>query len=114
MLGSVIDVVVSQVIVLLRERGLQLIHDIPEEVKSMTVYGDQLRVQQILADFLQSMVRYARSPEGWVEIQLKPSLKEISQGKTAVHIEFRQVHSSSLGFSKMLGIKYPDFLLFHH
>ncbi|KAL8486115.1 hypothetical protein ACS0TY_023001 [Phlomoides rotata] len=88
-LGSVIDVVVSQVMMLLRERGLQLILDIPKEVKSMTVYGDQVRVQQILADFLQSMVRYARSPEGWVEIQLKPSLKEASEGKNILHIEFR-------------------------
>ncbi|KAL8490544.1 hypothetical protein ACS0TY_022532 [Phlomoides rotata] len=90
-LGSVIDVVVSQVMMLLRERGLQLILDIPKEVKSMTVYGDQVRVQQILADFLQSMVRYARSPEGWVEIQLKPSLKEASEGKNILHIEFRIV-----------------------
>ncbi|KAH6771633.1 phytochrome B [Perilla frutescens var. frutescens] len=89
-LGSVIDAFVSQVMLLLRERGLQLIRDIPEEVKTLAVCGDQVRIQQVLADFLLSMVRYARSPEGWVEIQLKPSLKEVS-GVNIVHIVFRIV-----------------------
>ncbi|KAL0393325.1 UNVERIFIED_CONTAM: Phytochrome B [Sesamum radiatum] len=90
-LGSVIDAVVSQVMLLLRERGLQLIRDIPEEVKTLAVYGDQVRIQQVLADFLLSMVRCAPPPEGWVEIQLRPSLKEASEGLTIVHIEFRIV-----------------------
>ncbi|KAL0323390.1 UNVERIFIED_CONTAM: Phytochrome B [Sesamum angustifolium] len=58
-LGSVIDAVVSQVMLLLREKGLQLIRDIPEEVKTLAVYGDQVRIQQVLADFLLSMVRCA-------------------------------------------------------
>lgn len=88
-LGSVVDAVVSQVMLLLRERGLQLIRDVPEEVKTLTVCGDQVRVQQVLADFLISMARYAQSPEGWVEIQLRPSLKEVSEGVNIVHIEFR-------------------------
>ncbi|KAK6160988.1 hypothetical protein DH2020_004369 [Rehmannia glutinosa] len=90
-LGSVIDAVVSQVMLLLRERGLQLIRDIPEEVKTLAVYGDQIRIQQILADFLLNMVRYAPSPDGWVEMQLRPSLKQVSEEITIVHIEFRIV-----------------------
>lgn len=91
LLGSVIDAVVSQVMLLLRERGLQLIRDIPEEIKTLAVYGDQVRVQQVLADFLLNMVHYAPSPEGWVEIQLRPSLKQISIGINILHIEFRIV-----------------------
>lgn len=91
LLGSVINAVVSQVMLLLRERGLQLIRDIPEEIKTLTVYGDQMRVQQVLADFLLNMVRYAPSPEGWVEIHVRPSLKQTSDGVTTVHIEFRIV-----------------------
>ncbi|XP_020555118.1 phytochrome B isoform X2 [Sesamum indicum] len=87
-LGSVIDAVVSQVMLLLRERGLQLVRDIPEEVKTLVVYGDQVRIQQILADFLRNMVHHAPSP-GWVEMQLKPSLKQISDGITVAHNEFR-------------------------
>lgn len=74
---------------LLRERNLQLIRDIPEEIKTLAVYGDQLRVQQVLADFLLNMVRYAPSPDGWVEIHLHPRIKQISDGLTLLHAEFR-------------------------
>ncbi|KAL2506840.1 Phytochrome B [Abeliophyllum distichum] len=91
LLGSVIDAVVSQVMLLLRERGLQLIRDIPEEIKTLAVYGDRVRIQQTLADFLLSMVRCAPSPEGWVEIQLRPTLKQISAGSAILHAEFRIV-----------------------
>ncbi|KAJ9181797.1 hypothetical protein P3X46_005854 [Hevea brasiliensis] len=91
LLGSVIDAVVSQVMLLLRERNLQLIRDIPEEIKSLAVYGDQVRIQQVLADFLLNMVRCAPSSEGWVEIHVRPTLKQASDGLTVVHTEFRMV-----------------------
>jgi phytochrome B len=91
LLGSVINAVVSQVMILLRERNLQLIRDIPEEIKSLAICGDQVRIQQVLADFLLNMVRYAPSPEGWVEIHVRPSLKQISDGITLLHTEFRYV-----------------------
>ncbi|XP_009591321.1 phytochrome B [Nicotiana tabacum] len=90
-LSSVIDAVVSQVMLLLRERGVQLIRDIPEEIKTLRVYGDQVRIQQVFADFLQIMASYAPSPEGWVEVHLQPSMKQISNGVTIVHIESRIV-----------------------
>lgn len=76
---------------LLRERNLQLIRDIPEEIKTLAVYGDQARIQQVLADFLLNMVRYAPPTEGWVEIHVRPTLKQISDGLTIVHNEFRYV-----------------------
>ncbi|PHT82162.1 Phytochrome B [Capsicum annuum] len=90
-LASVMDAVVSQVMLLLRERGVQLIRDIPEEIKTLRVYGDQVRIQQVFADFLQTMASYAPSQEGWVEVHVQPSMKQISDGVTIVHIEFRIV-----------------------
>uniref|UniRef100_A0A7N2N9K9 Phytochrome n=1 Tax=Quercus lobata TaxID=97700 RepID=A0A7N2N9K9_QUELO len=90
-LGCVINSVVSQVMMLLREKNLQLIRDIPEETKSLAVYSDQIRIQQVLADFLVTMVCYAPSPEGWVEIRVRPSFKQISDGHTLVRTEFRMV-----------------------
>ena len=89
LLGSVINAVVSQVMILLRERNLQLIRDIPEEIKTLSVYGDQVRIQQVLAEFLLNMVRYAPSPEGWVEILVRPSLKKVSDSLTLLHTEFK-------------------------
>lgn len=96
LLGSVINAVVSQVMTLLRERGLQLIRDIPEEIKTLCVYGDQLRIQQVLADFLLNMVRCAPSPDGWLEIHVLPSLKQTSGSLSLMHVEFRygSVHVS--------------------
>ncbi|CAN6469023.1 unnamed protein product [Victoria cruziana] len=87
LLGSVVNAVVSQVMILLREKDLQLIREIPEEIKLMTLYGDQLRFQQVLADFLQNIVRYTPSSEGWVELQIRPSL--IAGGTELAHLEFR-------------------------
>ena len=89
LLENVINAVVSQVMLLLRERNLQLIRDIPEEIKTLAVYGDQLRIQQVLADFLMNVVRYAPSPDGWVEIHVFPRIKQISDGLTLLHAEFR-------------------------
>ncbi|XP_024983566.1 phytochrome B-like isoform X1 [Cynara cardunculus var. scolymus] len=89
--GNVIDGVVSQVMLILRDRGVQLIRDIPGEVKTLSVYGDQLRLQQVLTNFLLNMVRHSPSPNGWVEIQVRPTLKPTFYGTTNVHIDFRIV-----------------------
>ncbi|KAK1317580.1 Phytochrome B [Acorus calamus] len=91
LLGSVINAVVSQVIILLRERGLQLIPDISEDIKALSVYGDRFRIQQILADFLLTMVRCSPSPEGWIEIQARTNLKQNSDGEHLVDLQFKMV-----------------------
>ncbi|CAH9120480.1 unnamed protein product [Cuscuta epithymum] len=88
-LGRVIDAIVSQVMSFLRERGLQLIRDIPEEIKTLALNGDQVRIQQVLADFLLNMSRHAPFPGGWVEIQARPSFMQISDSTNVVRIEFR-------------------------
>ncbi|KFK40923.1 phytochrome b [Arabis alpina] len=87
-LGSVINAIVSQAMFLLRERGLQLIRDIPDDIKSIAVNGDQTRIQQILAEFLLSIIRYAPSQE-WVEIHLSQSSKQMADGFSAIRTEFR-------------------------
>lgn len=80
---------------LLKERDLQLIRDIPEEIKTLEVYGDQFRIQQVLADFLMNMVRHAPSPDGWVEIHVSPRLKQISDRLTLLHAKFRYIIGST-------------------
>lgn len=75
--------------ILLRERGLQLIRDIPEEIKTTVVYGDQVRIQQVMADFLLNMVLHAPSPKGWVEIQVGSNLKRNSDGTQIMLLQFR-------------------------
>lgn len=88
-LGNVIDAIVSQVMVLLKEKNLQLIHDIPDQIKTLFVYGDQIKLQLILSDFLVSMVHHTPSPDGWVEIKVSPGLKLIQDGHEYIHLQFR-------------------------
>uniref|UniRef100_A0A0A9DIT1 Phytochrome B n=1 Tax=Arundo donax TaxID=35708 RepID=A0A0A9DIT1_ARUDO len=88
-LGSVMNAVVSQVMILLRERDLQLIRDIPDEIKEASAYGDQYRIQQVLSDFLLSMVRFAPTENGWVEIHVRPNVKQNSDGTETMLFLFR-------------------------
>jgi signal transduction histidine kinase len=88
-LGDVMNVVVSQTMSLLRERDLQLIRDIPDEIKDASAYGDQFRIQQVLADFLLSMAQSAPSENGWVEIQVRPNVKQNYDGTDTELFIFR-------------------------
>lgn len=88
-LGSVMNAVVSQAMILLRERDLQLIRDIPDEIKEASAYGDQFRIQQVLSDFLLNMVRFAPTENGWVEIQVRPNIKQNSDGTDTALFIFR-------------------------
>lgn len=89
LLGDVLDAIVSQVMILLRERNLQLFHEVPEEIKTLTLYGDKIRLQLVLADFLLNVVHHAPSPDGWVQIKISPGLKLIQDGNEFIRLQFR-------------------------
>ncbi|XVE51544.1 hypothetical protein DITRI_Ditri02bG0050500 [Diplodiscus trichospermus] len=92
-LGNVLDAVVSQVMILVRERNLQLVHEIPEEIKTLSLYGDQIRLQLVLSDFLLNVIHHA-PPSGWVEISISPGLKLIQDGNEFIRLQFRMTHPS--------------------
>lgn len=87
-LGSVLDAIVSQVMISLREKKLQLFHEVPEEMKSMNLYGDHIRLQLVLSDFLLNVVRHTLL-DGWVEIEVSSGLKLIQDGNEFIRIQFR-------------------------
>ncbi|CAK7350282.1 unnamed protein product [Dovyalis caffra] len=91
-LGNVLDAVVSQIIILLREKNIQFLHEIPKEVMTLSLYGDQIKLQLILSDFLFSVVHHAPSPNGWVEIKISPGLKLIQDGNEFIRLQFRLTH----------------------
>ncbi|XP_021825661.1 phytochrome E isoform X1 [Prunus avium] len=91
-LGNILDAIVSQSMISLREKNLQLFHEIPEEVKSLSLYGDQIRLQLVLSDFLLNAVNHAPSPDGWVEIKILPGLKLIQDGNNCIRLQFRMTH----------------------
>ncbi|KAI3926604.1 hypothetical protein MKW98_014251 [Papaver atlanticum] len=92
LLGCVMDAVVSQVMILLQEKNLQLIHDIPEKIKTVHLYGDQIRLQQVLSEFLLNTVQHAPSPGGWVEIKVSFNLNLTDDGIELLQLEFRMTH----------------------
>lgn len=88
-LGNVLDAVVSQVMILLKERNLQLFHETPKEIKALSLYGDRIRLQLVLSNFLLNVVHHAPSPDGWVEIKISPGLKLIRDGNEFLRLQFR-------------------------
>lgn len=92
-LGNILDAIVSQVMMLIREKNLQLFHEIPDEIKMLSLYGDQIRLQVVLSDFLLNVVSHTASPNGWVEIKVSPTLKIIQDGDEFIHLQFRIAHS---------------------
>ncbi|XP_050231297.1 phytochrome E isoform X2 [Mercurialis annua] len=92
LMGNVVDAIVSQVMISAREKNIQLLHEIPEEIKTVYLYGDQIRLQLILSDFLLSVVRYAPSTNGWVEIKITPGLKFIHEGNELICLQIRMTH----------------------
>lgn len=95
LLGNIIDAIVSQVMISLNEKSIQLIHNIPEETKTLHLYGDQMKLQLLLSDFLLSVVHHAPS-NGWVEVKVSLGLKLIQDGCEYIHIKFRYMKHISL------------------
>ena len=89
LLGNVIDAIVCQVMNLVKEKNLQLVHEIPDEIKTLYLFGDQVKLQLVLSDFLMNLARYAPSPNGWVEIKVSPGLKLIKDGDEYVQLQIR-------------------------
>jgi phytochrome B len=88
-MGTVMDAVISQGMTTSREKGLQIIRETPREISSMRLFGDQIRLQQVLADFLLNAVLFTPSSEGWVKIKVVPAKKRLGGNVHVMHLEFR-------------------------
>ncbi|MCL7030492.1 hypothetical protein MKW94_021250 [Papaver nudicaule] len=91
-LGIAMDAVVSQVMILLTEKKLQLNYEISEKTKALSIYGDQIRLQQLLTAFLLHIVHCAPSPEGWVNIEVEPSSVLYRDSGPLLQLQFRLAH----------------------
>nr|AHZ64003.1 phytochrome [Zygnemopsis sp. MFZO] len=92
MMATVMNSVVSQGMIQSSKKGLQLFCDTPADFKTMCVFGDQVRLQQVLADFLMNAVQFT-PPSGWVEIKVAPAIKRLPGGVDVVQLEFRITHA---------------------
>nr|P33529.2 RecName: Full=Phytochrome [Mougeotia scalaris]CAA64796.1 phytochrome [Mougeotia scalaris] len=90
-MATVMNSVVSQGMIQSTQKNLQLYCDTPPDFKSLSVFGDQVRLQQVLADFLLNAVQFT-PPSGWVEIKVEPVVKKLPGGVSVANVDFRVSH----------------------
>ncbi|KAL6975497.1 hypothetical protein U1Q18_024293 [Sarracenia purpurea var. burkii] len=94
-LGEALKAVINQAMIPSQDRKVQVIYDLPAEVSSMSLYGDNLRLQQILSDFLTNALLFSPAIEGSsVLLKLIPRKERIGTKMFVVHLEFRITHPS--------------------
>jgi len=89
LLGNILDAIVSQVMMLIKGKDLQLFHEIPDKIQTLSLYGDQIRLQMVLSDILNNIVSNTPSPNGWIEMKITPGVKIIQDGNEFIHLKFR-------------------------
>ncbi|KAI3994970.1 hypothetical protein MKX01_019784 [Papaver californicum] len=91
-LGIAMDAIVSQVMILLTEKKLQLNYEISEKTKALSIYGDQIRLQQLLTAFMLHIVHHAPSAKGWVNIEVEPCSVLHQDSGPLLKLQFRLAH----------------------
>ncbi|PIA25618.1 hypothetical protein AQUCO_11000027v1 [Aquilegia coerulea] len=92
-LGEALETVISQGMPLSKDRQVDLLLESPEEVSSMCLYGDNLRLQQVLSNFLTNVLRFIPTFEGSsVVLKVTGRKEHLGAEMHIVHLEFRIVH----------------------
>nr|AHZ63962.1 phytochrome [Podocarpus rubens] len=91
-LRGLLDSVISQVMIQCEEKGLEMVQDSPKEMSTTYLFGDQLRLQQVLANFLAIVIKFT-PPKGWVGLKVSSIKKHLGGGVHIMHLEFRISHT---------------------
>ncbi|XP_038887327.1 phytochrome C [Benincasa hispida] len=90
-LGDVLDVVTNQNMILSQERGVKIICESPTDVASLHLYGDNMRLQQVLSEFLTNTLLFT-CKESSIVFKANPRKERIGKGIHIVHLELRITH----------------------
>lgn len=87
-LREVLVASISQVMIKSNGKGIQIVNDAEEGIMTETLYGDGLRLQQVLADFLLISVNFT---PGGGQLSVAASLIKDRLGESVhlVHLELR-------------------------
>nr|AAR33030.1 phytochrome C [Sorghum arundinaceum] len=91
-LEEALNTVLMQGIPLGKEKRISIERDWPVEISRMYLYGDNLRLQQVLADYLACALQFTQPAEGPIVLQVIPKKENIGSGMQIAHLEFRIVH----------------------
>lgn len=93
-LQDVLTTAISQLMLTSKEKGIEIINDSSEEFMTESLYGDSLRLQQILANFLLTSVKFTPAG-GHVKISINLVKDKLGETMHLVHLELRVVHSGN-------------------
>ncbi|KAL8152108.1 hypothetical protein V2J09_021916 [Rumex salicifolius] len=94
MLRDVLVASMSQAMLKSTEKGIRIVHNSAELELSETFYGDCLRLQQVLADFLLVSVNFTQ-PGGHVRIEVRSAKDRLSDMVYLARLEFRISHAGT-------------------
>lgn len=87
-LDEVLHASISQVMTKSNGKSLRIINDIADNILCETLYGDSLRLQQVLADFLSVAVNFTPSG-GQLALSSKLTKDNLGESIQLAHLEFR-------------------------
>jgi phytochrome B len=90
-LSATLETVLTQGMHLSKERMIPLEHDWPPEVSCVNLYGDNLRLQQVLAEFLTCALQFTKQAEGPVVLRAITKNEQLGSAVQIVHLEFRSI-----------------------
>ncbi|WCJ26801.1 phytochrome A [Euphorbia peplus] len=93
-LHEVLVASMSQVTTKVKAKGMQIVRDLSEEIMHEKLYGDSIRLQQVLADFLAVSVNYAPTG-GHLMIATKFTKDQLGKTVHLVHLELRITHAGN-------------------
>jgi len=79
---------ISQVMMKSNEKGIRIVNDSSEDVMQESLYGDNLRLQQILADLLLISVNFTPAG-GHIGIMVRLTKDQLGESVQLANLEFR-------------------------
>lgn len=87
-LREVLVASISQVMIKSHGKGIQIVNDAEEGIMTEALYGDSLRLQQLLADFLLISVNFTPTG-GQLSITANLTKDQLGESVHLVHLEVR-------------------------
>ncbi|KAK6915755.1 PAS fold [Dillenia turbinata] len=82
----------SQVMLKSNTKGIRIVNEASEDVMTQTLYGDSLRLQQVLADFLLISVNFTPNG-GLLSVAATLTKDQLGESVHLAHLELRLTHS---------------------
>lgn len=101
----------SQVMIKSNGKGVRIVNDATEEAMTETLYGDSLRLQQVLADFLSISVNYTPTGSQLV-IAARLTKDHLGESVQLAHLELRYWRHSVLKLTHVHLCLYTQFSVY--